>query len=65
MLECLLKHSRSGSYHSSHHHVLVGLSLLPGQLLLSGIQLVHHVVDLVVQLVGVLEGLLCVLLGLG
>lgn len=54
-----------GSYHPSHHHVLVGLGLLPGQLLLGSAQLLHHVVHLVVQLAGVLEGLLCILFGLG
>lgn len=54
-----------GPYHASHHHVAFGLGLLPLQLLLSGAQLIHHGVHLVVQHGGVLEGLLCVILGLG
>lgn len=55
----------SESYHPRHHHVLVGLALLLLELLLSVGQLCHQVVDLVVEIGGVLEGFFRLLFGLG
>lgn len=57
--------AEGGSYHGGHHHVVVGLGLLPRQFLFGGAQLTHHVVHLAVQRAGVLEGLLGVFFGLG
>lgn len=57
--------AKLGSYHGGHHHVLVCLGLLPAQLLLGIAQLIHQAVDFVVQFVGILQGLLGILLGLG
>lgn len=53
------------SYHSRHHHVLVGIVLFPLQLILGFLQLPQHNVHLVIQIRHFCEGSLGVGLGAG